>query len=1488
MAVTDNTYFAPILPDFSQFFGDVDKKAREGGKRAGKEFSDSVGSSLKSAERAADKFADTYKRAQDRAADAAGNTRVAQDKLNEVLNDSSASTSKIRAATEKYEKAQRDEARAVAASEKAAKNLADAQDQVAKATSEAGDEFRMGTGGLDEYGAAMDNAKGKVTDFVKNMAGVAGVAGVGAMLMEGMDVSGAVNKMNNQLGLTGEAAKSMSDEVSGVLRSGFAGSVEEAAGAVGSLSSNISYLGFEGEKTAEELSKPLLAFTSTFEADMDETTQVVSQLLHNGLAKDATEAFDLMTAAYQRVPAAMRDELPDIMNEYGTYFQSMGFSGQDAFGLVVNAAQNGKIEMDKVGDAIKEFGIRASDLGDTGAVEALDAIGLAGADVQNRLLAGGEGAKDAFNEVVQGLLEIPDPAKQAEAAVALFGTPLEDLDKAKIPGFLEGLGSAGDAMTGFAGSSDELSESVGGTLSSRLDALKGAVLDLSGNAFMAIWDVVQNNVIPAFQSFGDWVQRNQAWLGPLAAAITGAVGAWALWTGAIKTWQTVTKIATGIQAAFNAVMAVNPIMLIVMAVAALVAGLVYFFTQTETGKEMWASFTEALGNGWQWVVDKFSAGVEWIKTKWTEFSTAISDFWTSYIQPVFSAISTVVQNVLGVVFAVVVGSALAAWNLLSSGISWAWNTLIKPAWDAMSSAISNLWTTYVSPIVQWIGDKWNWVTSAISAGVNYLTGVVWPAMTSAISNLWTTYVSPIVQWIGDKWNWVKDTISAGVNYLTGVVWPAMSNAISNLWTTYVSPIVQWIGDKWNWVKDTINSGVTFVTDTVFPAFHGALQGLRDFFGSIVDGITSVWNTLRGALAKPINFMINTVYNDGILAAWNTIAGILPGLEKGSPLAGIPEYAVGGAVRGPGTGTSDDIPALLSNGEHVWTAKEVSGAGGQGAIYAMRNAVAAGRGFTYDGNNLALLPNTLDNRVGDLAGAAPDLLVNKYAKGGEVRPLWEAQLMRGHEWAKSRHGRPYVLGGSANGGGGTDCSGFMSGIANVIQGGDGARQWATMAFNGGGNQQYPNGHQGFVAGLKANTLSIGVTNGGAAGGHTAGTLGAVGAYPATNVESGGAPSMVKYGVGAAGADDGYFNTHYHLPIGPDGAFVSGGNGSVSPEAMSSAISKKLGGAIDKIMGPIVDLLPTKPPEWQGIPKGMYDKGKNGLTDFVGNAVGQLGDKLASVYSAVQGMGDLVKDAAKGTWGWITDNLDVFDTGGVLKPGAMAVNKSKHPELIINHAQLGAFNRLAGALGVSAESMQVMAKELNEAYAGGDWGYGELARVLGNEEWAKALVNGAADLGEFMRTYGDVVADVGKAVSDHFTTEAGNVLSLWGLEDLAGFEVRDEFKPGNLRAAGDNLWAWYNDPNYVHPDNIKDEESTITTPSVTTSGVDAVTTTAAASTPETKSTSATEETTVIKATSADDMVRVGDLEELNGRVVRIEVELDKAGKVPAGATTRGGVV
>ena len=42
----------------------------------------------------------------------------------------------------------------------------------------------------------------------------------------------------------------------------------------------------------------------------------------------------------------------------------------------------------------------------------------------------------------------------------------------------------------------------------------------------------------------------------------------------------------------------------------------------------------------------------------------------------------------------------------------------------------------------------------------------------------------------------------------------------------------------------------------------------------------------------------------------------------NPLAGITAAAAGGEIMGPGTGTSDSIPAMLSDGEFVMTARAV--------------------------------------------------------------------------------------------------------------------------------------------------------------------------------------------------------------------------------------------------------------------------------------------------------------------------------------------------------------------------------------------------------------------------------------------------------------------------------------------------------------------------------------------------------------------------------------
>ena len=80
-------------------------------------------------------------------------------------------------------------------------------------------------------------------------------------------------------------------------------------------------------------------------------------------------------------------------------------------------------------------------------------------------------------------------------------------------------------------------------------------------------------------------------------------------------------------------------------------------------------------------------------------------------------------------------------------------------------------------------------------------------------------------------------------------------------------------------------------------------------------------------------------------------------------------------------------------------------------------------------------------------------------------------------------------------------------------------------------------------------------GGAAGGPPAATGGGVGALPAVNVESGGSPSMVKFGTGAVGANDGYFNTHYHLPV-VEGQFIAGSGSGKSMEEIISEMTEPI--------------------------------------------------------------------------------------------------------------------------------------------------------------------------------------------------------------------------------------------------------------------------------------------------------------------------------------------
>lgn len=119
--------------------------------------------------------------------------------------------------------------------------------------------------------------------------------------------------------------------------------------------------------------------------------------------------------------------------------------------------------------------------------------------------------------------------------------------------------------------------------------------------------------------------------------------------------------------------------------------------------------------------------------------------------------------------------------------------------------------------------------------------------------------------------------------------------------------------------------------SITQALAGVQQYLTDLWTSITTGAANAWAALKdaavnalSAVMAPLNALI-----EKLKEAWGWVQKLFSGSKPGAGASSggsggsTPAFAGGGNVRGPGTGTSDSIPAWLSNGEYVIRAKSVA-------------------------------------------------------------------------------------------------------------------------------------------------------------------------------------------------------------------------------------------------------------------------------------------------------------------------------------------------------------------------------------------------------------------------------------------------------------------------------------------------------------------------------------------------------------------------------------
>ncbi|MBP3379234.1 MAG: phage tail tape measure protein, partial [Ruminococcus sp.] len=308
----------------------------------------------------------------------------------------------------------------------------------------------------------------------------------------------------------------------------------------------------------EKVTENALLLRDTFEFDVNESIRAAKMLMSQ-FEVSADEAYTLIAQGAQN-GLNKNGDLLDTINEYAVHYNQLGYSAEEFFNSLSNGTAAGTFSVDKLGDAMKEFGIRTKDTADS-TTEGFDLIGLDADEMRQKFAEGGEAAKQAAQETIDALFALDDKIVQNQAGVDLFGTMWEDLGS-------EGIA----ALSNISGTADKTAGVLQDIADIKYnDAANQAEL-LKRKLKTEFLEPVANKVMPLLIDKTDWVVDNlPKMIGALDKAKPVAVGvgaAFAAW----KVADVVKNAATAISG-FGAALAANPVGAAVVGVAALTAGI---------------------------------------------------------------------------------------------------------------------------------------------------------------------------------------------------------------------------------------------------------------------------------------------------------------------------------------------------------------------------------------------------------------------------------------------------------------------------------------------------------------------------------------------------------------------------------------------------------------------------------------------------------------------------------------------------------------------------------------------------------------------------------------------------------------------------------------------------------------------------------------------------------------------------------------------------
>lgn len=695
----------------------------------------------------------------------------------------------------------RDFQREIIATEKALENLEE----------EAKNFGSVGAQHIAAVGTKVQETGSKVEDLGKKFSVLsASIVAIGtASIAATMEMDDGYDTVVTKTGATGEALEDLKSRVDDVFTS-LPTTAEDAGIAIGEVNTRF---GLTGE-ACSELSKQFIEFANINGTDLNTAIDNVDEIMTKfGVdSKDTASVLGILTKAGQDTGLSM-ETLEGALTTNGSAFKEMGLDLTSSVNLLAQLEANG-VDTSIAITGLKKAVINATSDGksaDEALKETIDSIKNAETETEALSAAtelfGSKGAAEMTQAIREGRLSIDDLTGSlgdyASTVEDTYNETLDPWDETQV------------ALNNLKVAGSQLGESILTTLQPAITKLVEKAKELT-SWFTNLSDGQKEMIVK--------VAGIVAAIGPVLIVVGKVIG----FIGTIMTW--VPKIQAAITAiktaciALNAVMAANPIALIVIAIVGVIAILVTLYNKCE-----W--FRNAVNAIVTSIIDFIKGAID-----------SVVNFFTVTIPNAFNTVINFVKENWQGLLLLIVNPFAGAFKLLYDNCE-GFRTLIDNTFTAIKEFFVNLWNN----IVLIITTVWTTITTFITTTLTTIQTTV-TNIFNAIKNTITTI-----------WDTIKNTI---VSIITGIqntmtsIFTNIKTAVSNIFTNMVSAI-----------KTTLTSGKTAITTICSNILSGMLNifsNIRSTFGDIgrnviegiKDGITGAVSGLYDSIKNALSGLVD--------------------------------------------------------------------------------------------------------------------------------------------------------------------------------------------------------------------------------------------------------------------------------------------------------------------------------------------------------------------------------------------------------------------------------------------------------------------------------------------------------------------------------------------------------------------------------------------------------------------------------------------------------